>query len=471
MGEETFAKKMRLALFLSSVSIIEAKLDESVKQIGYSFNENCPVEERESACVRQCSSDYDFCKNNCNENGFCEDNCSRDMFDCGNSCPCHTDCFAGCIGCQSHVCDTCFIPDENEDFKRCVSTAERDYVHCLSFCSSDSICSSQCLEIYSAEIRRCPCGAECPGGCPCPENGWEGCFPETGLTILGDSYFVLERVALFVEDDNSVLKPTWEIPDRFVYDSGTALLKGQQFILGGLTNLTQIAILKECSVEMQSKKLEIGFSQHYGDMTLLNEKSYLCFSTSASQWARCETFDGENVEVIEGRSNYGHYFGALGHFENELYAFGGWNYSNPQSSTNYMEKRSLTGNWGEFGNFPSDLFIERAATVQMPQGFMVIGGLTEAGTLSSIWLFDGQWSERGSLNKPVHSNSAIMMKNNYIYSISGVSENREGDIERFLWDGLFVRDVETVHRIEFNKNPTGDYFTTSVAFEAPKNCI
>ena len=78
---------------------------------------------------------------------------------------------------------------------------------------------------------------------------------------------------MFVNNDDSVLKPTWEIPDRFVYDSGTALLKGQQFILGGLTNLTQIAILKDCGVEMQSQKLEIGFSQHYGDMTVLNEKS------------------------------------------------------------------------------------------------------------------------------------------------------------------------------------------------------
>ena len=131
---------------------------------------------------------------------------------------------------------------------------------------------NQCQEIFSSEIRNCPCGATCPNGCPC-DNGYGGCPAETGLTVLGDSYFVLERVALFVENDNTVSKPNWAIPDRFVYDSGTALLKGQQFILGGLTNLTQIAILKDCSVEMQSQKLEIGFSQHYGDMTILNEKS------------------------------------------------------------------------------------------------------------------------------------------------------------------------------------------------------
>ena len=56
-----------------------------------------------------------------------------------------------------------------------------------------------------------------------------------------------------------------------------------------------------------------------------------------------------------------------------------------------MEKRSLTGSWEEFGTFPSEVFIERAATVQVPQGFMVVGGLTDAGTLSSIWLFDGKW--------------------------------------------------------------------------------
>ncbi|CAG5077218.1 Oidioi.mRNA.OKI2018_I69.PAR.g8656.t1.cds [Oikopleura dioica] len=423
---------------------------------GYSFNENCPDGDREVACVRQCSSDYDFCKRNCNENSFCEENCARDMFDCGNSCPCHTECFAGCIGCESNTCGACFIPEENEDFTSCYEDAERVYANCLLSCSGNNQCVSQCQEIFSSEIRNCPCGATCPNGCPC-DNGYGGCPAETGLTVLGDSYFVLERVALFVENDNTVSKPNWAIPDRFVYDSGTALLKGQQFILGGLTNLTQIAILKDCSVEMQSQKLEIGFSQHYGDMTILNEKSYLCFSTSTTQWARCETFDGENVEVIEGRSNYGHYFGSLGHFENEF--------------DNYMEKRSLTGSWEEFGTFPSEVFIERAATVQVPQGFMVVGGLTDAGTLSSIWLFDGNWTEKGALNKPVHSNTAILMKNNFIYSISGFSENREGDIEKFLWDGLFVRDVETVHRIEFEKNPTGDYFTTSVAFEAPLQCL
>ena len=218
--------------------------------------------------------------------------------------------------------------------------------NCLTNCESTGVCNTQCLEAYQSEIRRCPCAADCPNGCPC-DNGYEGCPAKTGLSIIGDSYFVLERVSLFVNNDDSVSKPTWEIPDRFVYDSGTALLKGQQFILGGLTNLTQIAILKDCAVEMQSQKLEIGFSQHYGDMTVLNEKSkfvpnfhmffififlgYLCFSTSVSKWARCETFDGETVEVIEGRSDYGHYFGSLGHFENELYAFGGWNYSNTQT--------------------------------------------------------------------------------------------------------------------------------------------
>jgi len=457
---------MRLASFLFALS--------SADILGYSFNDNCPEEYRgrENACVRQCSSDYDFCKNNCSGNSFCENNCSRDMFDCGNSCPCHTECFAGCIGCENQVCGACFFPDENEDHNTCVLAADRSYVNCLTSCESTGLCNTQCLEAYQAEIRSCPCGAECPNGCPC-NNGYEGCPADTSLTIIGDSYFVLERVTLRLSNTDTVYKPTWEIPDRFVYDSGTALLKGQQFILGGLTNLTQIAILKDCSVEMQSQKLEIGFSQHYGDMTILNEKSYLCFSTSVSKWARCETFDGETVEVIEGRSDYGHYFGSLGHFENELYAFGGWNYSSPQSSTNYMEKKSLTGSWEEFGTFPSEVFIERAATVQVPQGFLVIGGLTDAGTLSSIWLFDGKWSEKGSLNKPVHSNTAVMMKHNNIYSISGVSENREGDIEKFLWDGMFVhnQNVTTIHRIEFEKNPSGDYFTTSVAFESSETCF
>ena len=90
---------------------------------------------------------------------------------CKVECPCHTNCPQGCP-CPGWQCP-CEIRGENHlEHEKCKSVADEHQAKCLKGCHvGDSRCIQLCTVGYTNELNNCPCGKNCPDGCPC--DIWE----------------------------------------------------------------------------------------------------------------------------------------------------------------------------------------------------------------------------------------------------------------------------------------------------------
>ena len=110
------------------------------------LNENCTDLDLGELCSAECSERVRSCLAFCAPGDVsCENSCIRQGFDCVDGCPCHADCFEGCDDCAADICNVCFEPGENPDYKTCLNQLELDLIQCLNDCSGSSTCVIQVI--------------------------------------------------------------------------------------------------------------------------------------------------------------------------------------------------------------------------------------------------------------------------------------------------------------------------------------
>ena len=133
-------------------------------------NEECTSAEIGATCHSVCDYQFDECLHGCNHDLTCFDACIETDAKCTNMCPCYANCWEGCP-CEQHSqwCPNETCQNANEiPFKYCVHETEELFVQCTFSCDVfDLVCHQQCAGDYSANLQKCPCGAQCPDGCPC----------------------------------------------------------------------------------------------------------------------------------------------------------------------------------------------------------------------------------------------------------------------------------------------------------------
>merc|ERR1711911_510389 len=69
------------------------------------LNENCVDDLLGKICNEQCVGILVQCTIGCESDSVCISNCAREEAKCIDSCPCHTECFDGCEGCDHYLCN------------------------------------------------------------------------------------------------------------------------------------------------------------------------------------------------------------------------------------------------------------------------------------------------------------------------------------------------------------------------------
>ena len=130
-------------------------------------------------CVNNCQMLNQKCDDDCSQADYaCMNNCATRLSNCIRDCPCQAMCPDGC---QSPFCQStfCICQSENPEYDEqdlCESAADNDYFNCIIGCSGDNSCMSECTRVYNEQLIDCPCHANCPNGCPCPNyecNGYD----------------------------------------------------------------------------------------------------------------------------------------------------------------------------------------------------------------------------------------------------------------------------------------------------------
>jgi len=164
------------------------------------FNTSCDLESLEAA--NECEKDLQIVFSECSEN--CEDQpcvakCQRDFYINIDYCPCHSECSAGCKGCNHWTCThPCDDPSTNPETDKCYSENVNQLYECQTACKNDMICINECFLVLGEKNDLCPCGKYCEsnviikfsfilatnimiclGGCPCLdcENCWDCSIP------------------------------------------------------------------------------------------------------------------------------------------------------------------------------------------------------------------------------------------------------------------------------------------------------
>merc|ERR1712131_12458 len=155
-------KRFLFSLFVSHVT----HAYESYKP---KLNENCVDDIIGKICNEQCVGILVQCTIGCESDSVCISNCAREEAKCIDSCPCHTECYDGCDGCDHYLCNQCEDVEANEDFHRCEDTLANELAQCLAACGGSSSCIIGCSSNYETDLKNCPCMEGCPQGCPCAE--------------------------------------------------------------------------------------------------------------------------------------------------------------------------------------------------------------------------------------------------------------------------------------------------------------
>ena len=91
-------KRILFSLFLSHLT----HAYESYKP---KLNENCVDDIIGKICNEQCVGILVQCTIGCESDSVCISNCAREEAKCIDSCPCHTECYDGCDGCDHYLCN------------------------------------------------------------------------------------------------------------------------------------------------------------------------------------------------------------------------------------------------------------------------------------------------------------------------------------------------------------------------------
>ena len=150
------------------------------------INENCTDLDLGEICSQNCLEKLQSCQLACSPgDSSCDSKCIREAFDCVDGCPCHTDCFDGCVDCPADVCNACADPGGNQDYIKCYEKLQEIRSDCMNSCSGNSTCLENCTSDFLEDIKNCPCEENCPNGCPCPSYD---CDDSLAVLVLDREY-------------------------------------------------------------------------------------------------------------------------------------------------------------------------------------------------------------------------------------------------------------------------------------------
>ncbi|CAG5100099.1 Oidioi.mRNA.OKI2018_I69.XSR.g16842.t1.cds [Oikopleura dioica] len=191
----------------------------------------CPDQDLAEICNGQCGQKFVECREACTDS-ICESECLASFSACIDSCPCYRDCPEGCFDCEHPLC-FCKDPEiTNPTYKQCIEEAGRELKDCVVNCVANKDCFDLCYGNFTVASERCPCMAECPGGCPC-ENGYN-CQP----FILALGEWRDHRISYVISSDGHFIENRhFDIPDgdgtySYLESAGFSILNGEVYIFG-----------------------------------------------------------------------------------------------------------------------------------------------------------------------------------------------------------------------------------------------
>lgn len=234
-------------------------------------------------CTQSCASTGTECEYECNGSTACIFDCELKLAECIDACPCNRDCPKGCVDCPSPFC-TCRKPESDPDLIECRHQFESVYFDCSSYCQiGDFDCIGECTRQYDENMKLCPCGEECPNGCPCPVYDCKHQIKRSPILVLNS--YAPENLPMVIDG--------WGNSDsrfNFVFGRDTEILhscsvvwQNDLFIFGGNTQTRQISKMMGCGLIQIS---QLTFHHAYGDCTTVNDEIYLCFSTDTGKKCR-----------------------------------------------------------------------------------------------------------------------------------------------------------------------------------------
>lgn len=240
----------------------------------------------------------------CHTYSQCNFQCDYEVAICYNSCPCFANCKQGCENCNTRFCK-CYNIGSNEHYIACQKSIRSSYDKCLLACPVGSYsCFAKCVKVYHDGIEKCPCGASCPDGCPCPlfncttsevvDTQDEDVEVTTNQPVTEQLKLPTNTTVLVLSRNRAVLL---DADGRFDTDfdftfgqktiahmSCSSVFQGQFYVFGGSTHKRQISKLVGHSLT-NIGRLDFDFSMgtcaSSGDTRL-----YLCFHRSEKSLCR-----------------------------------------------------------------------------------------------------------------------------------------------------------------------------------------
>lgn len=411
------------------------------------------------------------CSSTC-EGPECLSDCNRESIACTDSCPCHTDCIAGCEGCGNPIC-VCNGDNEfqQENLNACISQNEKFLGDCILKCNSDAECKNDCVTQFENNYSECPCQEKCPYGCPC--DGYDCEISQKKSVLVLYTRENSNQPVLIKADGGVTENFEFEIGEESeVWESCSAMLNGNMYIFGGHRNKdvgykrNQISKVRNSSCKL--KRLgSLDYDFRWGacgtfkfpensDQKAKNERVLLCFADKSEKF--CESYDGNNF-FNHTNSIFGHRKTSLANYNGSPMAVGGYSKSNKTEIYDIS-----TDTWTEAAEYPYHDFIYYYATVTTPLGVLILGGYGADGdeqgiAKSTVACFNNsKWSKLDGLQSPRHAHRAIVNEekvfvvggSNYqhteIWSLDGESYNiklaQPKLMEYFYYPELFVVDAD-----------------------------
>ena len=192
------------------------------------------------------------------------------------------------------------------DFETFSDYYEKVYINCVGSCTpGDAVCWNTCVRAFDANIEKCPCKSECPGGCPCEEYE---CPQNTNKSVL----ILNQQLAPVLTNaeglDERELNFGWE-GNATAYQSCSLSWQNQMYVFGGTGSnfQNQISRLDGCKLQREGN---LAFDLIRGACTNFNDETiYLCFSNASGEYQRCRVSDGptEAFKVVDN-SLYPHQY-------------------------------------------------------------------------------------------------------------------------------------------------------------------
>ena len=90
-------------------SLLLSQLTHAYESYKPKLNENCVDDIIGKICNEQCVGILVQCTIGCENDSVCISECAREEAKCIDACPCHTECFDGCEGCDHYLCNQVII--------------------------------------------------------------------------------------------------------------------------------------------------------------------------------------------------------------------------------------------------------------------------------------------------------------------------------------------------------------------------